>query len=330
MQITIPQQVGVVGTGNIAERHRSNIRKLFPDSKIIALSSRESLLENEIPYADLVVKNVDELIEKKIDYVIIASPANLHEYFSCKFIEIGIPTLIEKPISITVSDAKKIVSNTNIYKTPVGVGYCLRYLPSLSVVQNILSSNRLGRLFYGSVEVGQFLPDWRKNKDFRKSVSANKELGGGVLLELSHELDYLSLFFGSLEVIYSSINFTEELDLNVEDCADFCLKAENNFNINVHLDFLQRAPTRRCRFVGTKGALDWDLINHKVIFTSKNNNEVVYEDKNFDINEIYLAMLRDFFNYSKTATSRLATPKDGANVIALIEKIRQKEVSKEK
>ena len=83
-------------------------------------------------------------------------------------------------------------------------------------------------------------------------------------------------------------------------------------------------------FVEQKIALDWDLINHKVIFTSKNNNEVVYEDKNFDINEIYLAMLRDFFNYSKTATSRLATPKDGANVIALIEKIRQKEVSKEK
>ena len=157
----------------------------------------------------------------------------------------------------------------------------------------LLSSNRLGRLFHGSVEVGQFLPDWRKNKDFRKSVSANKELGGGVLLELSHELDYLSLFFGSLEVIYSSINFSEELDLNVEDCADFNLKAGNNFNINVHLDFLQRAPTRRCRFVGTKGALDWDLINHKVIFTSKNNNEVVYEDKNFDINEIYLAMLRE-------------------------------------
>ena len=64
----IPQQVGVVGTGNIAERHRSNM-KAISDSKIIALSS-ESLLENEIPYG-LVVKNVDELIEKKIDYVIV-------------------------------------------------------------------------------------------------------------------------------------------------------------------------------------------------------------------------------------------------------------------
>ena len=175
------------------------------------------------------------------------------------------------------------------------------------------------KIFSINVVSHSYLPNWRKI-NYRHSVSAKKNLGGGVLLELSHELDYLSLFFGSLEVIYSSINFTEELDLNVEDCADFCLKAENNFNINVHLDFLQRAPTRRCRFVGTKGALDWDLINHKVIFTSKNNNEVVYEDKNFDINEIYLAMLRDFFNYSKTATSDLQHQKMAQMLLLLLKK----------
>lgn len=316
------KQIGVVGTGNIALRHRSNIKKLFPDVSIIALSSRERPPQKEIQYADSIVQNVKDLIEKEIDFAIVAAPANLHEYFSNKFIINGIPVLIEKPIAMTISDAEKIVINANKYKMPVGIGYCLRYLPSLSAVKNVLLSERLGKIFYGNVEVGQYLPDWRPGQDFMKSVSANKELGGGVLLELSHELDYLNWLFGPLDVTHANLRSSTELNLDVEDCADFCLKTNNDMKINVHLDFLQKRSYRKCRFVGTKGVLEWDLINHKVVFTDKKNHEVIYDDKDFDSNEIYVEMLRDFIKLCDQSNNILATPREGADVIALIEKIK--------
>ncbi len=315
-------QIGVVGTGNIAERHRSNIKKLIPDTKIIALSSRENYPQKKLYYADSIAKSVDDLIEKQIDCAIVAAPANLHEYFSNKFIQNGIPVLIEKPLATTISDAKKIYMNANKFKIPVGIGYCLRYLPSSNIVKKILSSGRLGRLFYGNVEVGHYLPDWRPDQDYLKSVSANKELGGGVLLELSHELDYLNWFFGPLEVIHSNLRRSSELRLDVEDCVDFSLKNDNEMNISIHLDFLQKKPHRKCRFVGTEGVLEWDLFNHKVVLVDKKNSEVIYDKENFDLNWIYIEMLKDFINLCNQARNILATPKDGVDVIDLIEKIK--------
>ena len=71
------------------------------------------------------------------------------------------------------------------------VGYNLRYMKSLIKFREILSKKKIGKILSVRSEVGSYLPSWRKDTDYKKSVSAKKKLGGGVLLELSHDIDYL-------------------------------------------------------------------------------------------------------------------------------------------
>ncbi len=66
----------------------------------------------------------------------------------------------------------------------------------------------IGQTLYTSVECGSYLPDWRPGNNYKKSVSAKKDLGGGVLLELSHELDYIRWIFGEIKNIYA-VSYTQ-------------------------------------------------------------------------------------------------------------------------
>ena len=72
-------------------------------------------------------------------------------------------------------------------------------------------------------EIGQYLPLWRPGSDYRLGVSANRALGGGVLLELSHELDYLRWIFGDVDWVQASLERQSALEIDVEDTAHLLL-----------------------------------------------------------------------------------------------------------
>jgi predicted dehydrogenase len=148
-------------------------------------------------------------------------------------------------------------------------------------------------------EVGQYLPDWRPGTDYRKGVSARKDLGGGVLLELSHEFDYLRWFFGDFEVAYCHAGSTGVLDIDVEDRADVIMAGGNDIVANLHLDFLQRKPTRTCKVIGSDGTLVWDAIGNSVALYGHGKSELLFEDKAGDRNQMYLDLLARFWRVSR-------------------------------
>ena len=140
-------KIAVIGLGNIAQRHRTNLKILFPETKIISLSSREIVPNEPVQGADHIAKDLNELINLEIDFAIVASPATLHEYFSMRLIESKIPVLIEKPISANYQDAEIIANNSSKFKTPAAVAYNLRYLPSTEIIKKYLDNEFLGGYF---------------------------------------------------------------------------------------------------------------------------------------------------------------------------------------
>lgn len=288
------KNVAVIGLGNIATRHRRNLKQLFPQATLFAMSASGRIPVDAVTDCDYITASIDELIDSKIELAIIASPATLHAQHAIPLIKAGIPTLIEKPV---VADVKDIAALQNIIKatkTPVAIGYCLRYLPSGLKVKDILAQKKLGTLYNAFIQIGQYLPDWRPNKDYRDSVSANKHLGGGALLELSHELDYAQWLLGDLTVEHAILRSSKELGLDVEDMADIILRTEQGVINNIHLDFLQRSVQRNCSLLGSGGRLEWNLIENSVIFYGSEGTEVIYSEPEWDKNKMYLAMLEDF------------------------------------
>ncbi len=315
--------VAVIGLGNIATRHRRNLKQLYPNVKIYAMSSSGRIPHDSIENADCLVDSIDSLIENHVQLVIVASPAPFHMKHAERFIQAGIPTLIEKPVTSSLDDAKQLMSVIEKYQTPVAIGYCLRYLPSSIEVKKVIESGKLGHIYHASVEIGQYLPDWRPSKDYRESVSARSELGGGALLELSHELDYTQWLLGNLNLEHAILRRTEELDLDVEDTADLLFRTDDHAVVYVHLDFLQRKAFRRCRFVGNKGVIEWDLISNEIHFITPEVKEVLYSQPDWDKNQMYTAMILDFIAHIKKQPNQCVSISEAIKSVELIEKIKE-------
>ncbi|PKG37746.1 Gfo/Idh/MocA family protein [Psychromonas sp. Urea-02u-13] len=316
-------KVAVIGLGNIATRHRHNLKSLFPNVELLVMSASGRVPKENISDSDGIVTSVDALIEAGVELVIVASPAPFHAQHSIPLIEAGIPTLIEKPVTTTREDADAIQKVIDQYGTAVAVGYCLRYLPSAQKLKTLLDNNTIGTLFNAHIEIGQYLPDWRPNKDYRDCVSANRKLGGGALFELSHELDYAQWLLGPLDLQHAILRSSDELDLNVEDMADILTLTKSGAVTAIHLDFLQRKAHRKCSFIGSEGRIDWDLIQNQLTLTTATEILVLYSEPEWDKNQMYLTMVTDFIEMIKLKPHRCTEVTEATLTIDLIEQIKQ-------
>ncbi|EYU14227.1 Gfo/Idh/MocA family protein [Photorhabdus aegyptia] len=286
-------RVAVIGLGNISVRHRRNLKSLFPQAEILAVSASGKMPESQVNDADSILLSTAELARSDVDLVVVASPAPFHAKHALPLIEAGIPTLIEKPVTVTMTDCEALISAIDSTSTPVAVGYCLRYLPSARKVKSLLEQELVGTIYNVFIQAGQYLPSWRP-KDYRDTVSAKVELGGGALLELSHEIDYAQWLLGNLSPCHAILRSSEELNLQVEDMVDITAISANKTICHIHLDFLQRSAYRICRLIGSQGTLEWNLIKNSIEFTNQDGLKVLYDNPTWDKNQMYLDMLKDF------------------------------------
>ncbi|WP_057830865.1 Gfo/Idh/MocA family protein [Colwellia sp. TT2012] len=318
--------IGVIGLGNISQRHRKNLKMSYPNATILAMSASGRQPNSKVENADKIVYSLEALIDEKPYFSIIASPATLHSSHAIPLIKAGIPVLIEKPVTVKSADAIALLDIAKLHNTPVAVGYCLRYLSSAPIIKQLIENKTIGYIYNASINIGQFLPHWRPTKDYRESVSANAHLGGGALLELSHELDYLQWILGDMDFHYAHLRNSTELQLDVEELADIVLVSKTGCVCNIHLDFIQKQPQRKCSFIGSKGRLDWDLLNNTITLHTLEGDKTLYSQPEWDKNKMYLDMLADFDSLINHKENQCPTLFQACKTITLIEKIKEKAV----
>lgn len=315
--------IAVIGLGNIALRHRRNLKQLFPQATIIAASASGREPKEPVEYADRFCRDIKALQSLALDLVVIASPASKHLHHAKDFIESNIALVIEKPLTDNLDNAQQLLDIALQHQSPIQVGYCLRYLSSAKLLKKHLENNIIGEIYHCSASVGQYLPDWRPNKHYLASVSASPHLGGGALLELSHEFDYLQWFLGPLTCQYAQLRTTKELALEVEEIADIVLTNHQGTVCNVHLDFLQKQPQRECIFIGSAGRMHWDLISNTLTLYSAAETKVLYQAPDWDKNNMYLDMMNDFIARFTDNETNLDSVKDAYQTLKLISQIKQ-------
>jgi len=319
----------VVGSGSIARRHIANIKALFSQATVgcVSASGRELTLE-EVG-ADIVYSNIEEALSAEPMLAIIASPAPLHVDQAAKFLRTGIPVLIEKPLSDSLESFARAGEVLLANSTKIEVAYNLRFMPSAIRLKALLDEQILGRIHSVSIEVGQYLPDWRPATDYRENVSARKELGGGVLLELSHELDYLTWLFGTFNSVYCVASNSGTLNVDVEDSAHAILSREDGLVASVQLDFLQRVPTRICKIIGESGTLVWNLLQNSIFLGTANNSEdIIFSDPNYNRNDMYLEEISHFVKVAVGERMPQVSIYQALDTLRLIEALRHSSVTR--
>jgi predicted dehydrogenase len=291
----------ITSLGSIGRRHLRNARALLPDARIAVLRRPSTRGEAKPAEADLVFHDMGEAAAFRPDASILASPAPRHPAEALALLEAGSHLFIEKPLAATAQGLEPLRAAAAASDRFVMVGYVLRFLPVLHAIREALHSGVIGRVCTAHVQVGQFLPDWRPGSDYREGVSAQAALGGGALLELSHEIDYALWLFGKPASLQCSLARAGGFEMDVEDSVHLMLEYANpDKRVLVQLDFLQRTAHMAVRVVGTGGTLEADLIREtaRILAPGDRDGTPLGAEVLPDGNEIYLRQFDFFFSRS--------------------------------
>ncbi|TXH71055.1 MAG: Gfo/Idh/MocA family oxidoreductase [Thiothrix sp.] len=322
------ERILIVGLGSIGKRHLRLVSDFLPEADIRVLRHQQSNLPSTIK--NKCFFNLEEALKFKPHVTVLSNPAPFHIPIAQAFAEIGTHLLIEKPLSTSQEGVLKLIKTCHQKQNTLLIGYNLRFLTSLQQYRHLLINDKIvGNILSVRCEIGQYLPSWRPETNYRDSVSAQQALGGGVLFELSHELDYLRWIFGDIDWVYAKISKQSDLEINVEDTAHIILgftKTEYNSTQvigTVNLDFIRQDTTRLCTVIGDKSSLRWDGLTGKITLydtIQKKWSEIFQHSHHRD--ESYMTEWSHFIKCVNNIEQPFITGEDGLKVLQLIEAIR--------
>jgi predicted dehydrogenase len=320
------ERILIVGLGSIGKRHLRLARELFPNAKIAVLRHKvESIIAE---YADHSFSTMDEALAFAPQVAVIANPATFHLSVAMPLAKAGVHLLIEKPLSASTEGVTALLNACKKTNAVLATGYNLRFLLSLQKFKSMLDDKVIGDVWSVRSEIGQYLPSWRTDSDYRQDVSAQHALGGGVLLELSHEIDYLLWIIGEVDWVQAVLAQQSDLEIDVEDSANlilgFVIKGKQKPIIaTVNLDFIRQDSTRTCTAIGKLGSLRWNGIDGRVELWASGTQgwqEVFKYQATRD--EGYLAEWSNFLKSIEQGTPPMITGEDGLKVLHVIEAAR--------
>jgi predicted dehydrogenase len=308
----------LVGLGSIGQRHLRNLQTLGT-FECVALRSRGQPLPDEFSALPLrVVTTLDEAVAAQPDVACLCAPSPVHPVVLGRLVrETGCHVFIEKPIAPSLdglADCARLLEEQGRKSL---VGYNLRCHPVCEVVQETLRQGVLGRVTSARVSVGQYLPDWHPHEDYRHGYSASRRLGGGVVLDLIHEIDLLYSWFGKPEVVKAVAGKISALDIDTEDTAEILCRFAGGVIGSAHMDYVQRVPMRTGTIVGDEATLTYDLLKHECQVHRPGVPPVVHAFPEFVRNEMYVAELARFLEAIQGDTSCSPSLREGIDVLEI-------------
>jgi len=282
-------RVLIIGLGSIAKKHITALRSLNEEFEIFAL--RSSLDASK--YEDVI--NIFNLDDTVFDFAIISNPTHLHFKYIKLLASKSIPLFIEKPVVHSLSKINEL-SEVIIAKNVVTYVACnLRFHPCIIYFRNKIK-NDLERVNEVNVYCGSYLPEWRPHVNFREIYSANSKMGGGVHLDLFHELDYTTWLFGIPKKSSSFFRSSSSLEIDAIDYANYLLEY-GSFTANIILNYYRKEPKRQIEILTENETFIIDLIRNEI---KNDKGELIYSDLNFEIKDTYFHQLNYFINCLKS------------------------------
>lgn len=254
--------------------------------------------------------------------VFVCTPPVAHIPLARAALATGAHLFVEKPLSHDLHGVDALVTAAEAAGRVFMVGYNLRFHLGIARLLEVAASGELGELVAVRAEFGQYLPDWRPTQDYRQGYNAHRDQGGGVLLDVSHEIDYLRALTGEIEAVYCLARTTGRLEVDTEDLAALVMRARGDVPVSLHLDCLQRTYSRTCKVVGSAGTAVWDYgrgLDVYTVATRAWRHEALVPDPN-------LMYVRQFERFRACVAGEAAPPvggKEAARVLRIVDAARR-------
>jgi len=298
-------RVLIIGYGSIGKRHYEVLSQLSIIDDINLVTKQN--IKNKICYKSL--DSIDNI--NQYDYFIIASETNKH-FEQLSFIEKKVRRKLifcEKPLF----ESKK---ELEIKNNKIVIGYVLRFHPLLKKLKEFLLNENI---IYVNAKCGQYLPFWRPSIDYRNSYSAKREEGGGVLLDLSHEIDYVQWLCGKLDEIKSYQVKVSDLEINSDDLTILVGKTNKGSLVNISIDYISKNTHRKLIVETFENTYELDFIANKLIKKNKIGLEEIYDSFTLERNDMFEKMHIEILNQQ----NNVCTFKEALHVMETISKIQE-------
>jgi len=266
-----------LGLGSIGCRHLRILKELV-QAEIVWCSNGNNPNEKMLikKYGIQIKRSIEAALAEKIDFAVISNPTSRHVESATRIAEAKVPFFLEKPVSGSmggVEELRRIVLENNV---KVLVGYNFRYHPAFKVLKTAVNKGLIGAPLSLRAELGQYLPDWHPDRDYRKDLSAKRDMGGGVVLDLSHEIDLAVNLFGEVDKVSAICSKYSSLEIETEDIAEITMVHKSNRLSQIHLDYCQRVYSKSLVVIGDKGTIVWNYTEKKVDLLSPCGNETLW------------------------------------------------------
>jgi predicted dehydrogenase len=226
-------------------------------------------------------------IPSDLTAVIITNPTAKHKETLDRAANLRIPIFMEKPVFHQIDDdTDALVSRIEGSGIPTYTACNFRFHPTIQRVKDEVTRRKPLEV---TVYCGSYLPDWRPNVDYRNVYSAQQELGGGVHLDLIHEIDYVRFWFGPPQNTTSYFRKKSSLEINTPDIAHYTMEYPG-WSVFTTLNYYRKNAKRAVEIVWEDDVWEVDLLTSNI--TNSLGEEVFRWD--FDIMETYREQMRHF------------------------------------
>ena len=274
----------IIGCGSIGQRHINNLLSIGQN---VTIHDKDYALAKKVS-RQLGVKYIDSIIPQNTDCVCVCTPPSSHVSLAKKALKKNLHVFIEKPLSDSNRNITQLSRLSNKSRSKIFVGYSFRFDKGLQKVRELLSENKIGKVISFDAYEGWFLPLWRPWQDHTKSYTGSKKLGGGIILDGSHELNYLLWLGGDINQVFSYYVAIPSLKVQTEGLAEILLKFKSKAIGRIHLDFVNPKYNRHCEILGEKGSIRWSFETKNIELQKAGSSKFRTINYGTDNNQMYV------------------------------------------
>jgi len=292
-------RVLVVGTGSIGRRHIKNLVHL--GHEVYAVDIKRENLKKVAPKIKGVFQSLSEGLDVKPDVAFICTYSNSHIAPALECAKSGCHLFIEKPLSTDIKGVDRLVKAVKEKKLITMVGCNMRFHPAIMYMRGLLDNNPAFRkVLLADLEFGYNLAFAKP--DYKNSYQANRNMGGNLIFDGIHELDYAVWFFGKPKKVFCTKGIISDLKINTEDYVEMVIEFKNGVVCSVHMDYLQHGYSRRCKIVAEEATAVWDFTGRKIGIINEKSKNWKWIKMNVELyyNKMYIDEVRYFMESVKS------------------------------
>jgi len=276
------------GLGSIGNRQAKILLEDY-NHEVFAYRTNKGQEKNHLGIKE--VYSWSEVKKIKPDIAFITNPTSLHVKTALRCASLGMHLFIEKPLSNSMKDISALMKICRDKDLTAYVAYNMRFIPIIKKIKQLIKGKKI---YHVRVVCSSYLPHWRPGVNHLKSYSSSRKLGGGVLLDLSHEFDYIKYLFGPFKTLQGKFGRISDVAVDAEDYADIVMTLESCVAVNLHLNFMSLLKERKIIIDYKDGYCIGDLIRNRIIYVVGKKEK--YLDCACDRNSSHREQMQYFFH----------------------------------